>query len=467
MAASPRQTDCDVLVIGGGLAGHCAALGAAEQGASVILIEKQPHPGGSTVFSGGFFAFAGTRMQEAAGISDDPDRLYADLIAMGGGESDPALVRAYCDGQRELCEWLMNYGAEYTELELSSGQSVPRSHICDIVRLIALLGQHAKRTRLVTTLTGTRAVRLLREEVEGPVLGARVEDASGLRDIRAYGVVLASGGFSRSEEMLRLFAPAQAAALRIGGAGNTGDGLRMAMKLGAGLRDMGQVKGTFGTHLETGTEQHEILLAYYKGAIMVNRAGERFVDESLSYKLLGEACLAQPGHMAFQIFDQAIMDQSQPGVPLFDFEDPLKRGLLVKADSLSALATQCGIPADNLARAVETYNRGVDAGRDAQFGRDGLCQHYGGLAKIERAPFYAYPSTTVVLATYCGLAIDANACVRDVFGDPIEGLYAAGEVTGGFHGYAYMTGSSLGKAAFFGRVAGRNAAARALQSQAA
>jgi fumarate reductase flavoprotein subunit len=232
----------------------------------------------------------------------------------------------------------------------------------------------------------------------------------------------------------------------------------MAWAIGAGMRDMGQIKGTFGTHPDTGPERHTIMLAFYLGAIIVNQAGRRFIDESVSYKLLGDACLQQPGHLAFQVLDQTVMDATTPGVPLFDFAPAVAAGTLLQADSLAGLAAACGIDAAALEDTVARYNAGIAAGREPEFGRDGLCNHTGAMIPIAKPPFYAYPSTSTVLATYCGLATTPRAEVLDVFGAPIPGLFAAGEVVGGFHGAAYMTGSSLGKAAFFGGVAGRMAA---------
>ena len=111
-------------------------------------------------------------------------------------------------------------------------------------------------------------------------------------------------------------------------------------------------------------------------------------------------------------------------------------------------------------RTVTQYNQFVDAGCDEAFGRQHLVHNFGNPRRIERAPFYAYPSTAVVLATYCGLCVDSAMRVLDVFGERIEGLFAAGEVVGGLHGAAYMTGTSLGKAAIFGRIAARTALAR-------
>jgi fumarate reductase flavoprotein subunit len=453
-----EPTEFDVIVIGGGLAGHCAALAAAEEGATAALLEKEQRTGGSTALSGGFFAFADTPLQRARGIADSNDLLYDDLRKVGGPATDPALLRAYVDGQRELHDWLLERGAAFPAVERSAGQSVPRSHQGDIGRILDLIASRAAATGRVTLRTGAAARRLLRDGNEGRVTGVRTD--AGTIAARG-GVVLATGGFSRSEELLREFAPNQAKALRIGGAGNVGDGLRMAWRLGAGLRDMSFVKGTFGTHPTTGTEKHEILLGFYMGAIVVNRLGRRFIDESASYKLLGDACLAQPDALAFQIFDQNILDRSEPDVPLFDIKPALERGLVVRAETPEELARLCGIDPAALADTLRRYNAGVDAGRDPEFGRDGICNHSGALVRIDQPPFYAYPSTSVVLATYCGLTVTPEAEVLDVFAERIDGLYAAGEITGGFHGTAYMTGTSLGKAALFGRVAGRNAARRA------
>ena len=451
----------DVVVVGAGLAGFCAALSATEAGARVLLIEKQGKAGGSTVLSGGFFAFADTPEQAAQGVSDSAELLLDDLRSVAGDEADEALIAAYSRGQNQLYRWLVRLGTSFADLELSAGQSVPRSHRTDPDALIGRLS-HCFTEAGGTVLYDTRAIRILRPRPEGPVTGLVVASGEGEQAIEASAVVLTTGGFVWSDDLLGNFAPHQKAALRVGGLGNTGDGLRMAWQLGAAFRDMGQIKGTFGAHPETRPERHEIMLAFYLGAVMVNRQGRRFIDESVSYKLLGDACLAQmPDRMAFQVLDQTIFENSPPGVPLFDLRPALDRGLLIRADTLEALAEKCGTDAAALKETIALYNADVEKGRDSAFGRDGLCNHAGALVPIAKPPFYAYPSTTVLLATYCGLTIDPHARVIDIAGRPIEGLYAAGEIAGGFHGVAYMTGSSLGKSAFFGRVAGQSAAALA------
>jgi fumarate reductase flavoprotein subunit len=459
MFTGQEEWAADVVVVGGGLAGLCAAVTAAEHGARVLLLESRPSLGGSTVLSGGFFALAETELQAREGIVDSARALYDDLRAVGGEVNDQALVQRYVEAQADLGDWLATKGARFEAVELSSGQSVARSHRIDPVTLIDLLARDAAAHEAITVVTEAPVHRLLRQSQDGPVTGVLATIDGACTSVTARsGVVLAAGGFSRSEELLQIFAPQQTGALRIGGAGNIGTGLRMAWALGADLRDMGSIKGTFGTHPSATAEHHELLLAFYLGAIIVNQAGRRFIDESVSYKLIGDACLAQPGALGFQLFDQTVMDSSSPGVPLFDLDEPLRRGLLVRGQTWRELAAAIDVDGNQLATTVERYNRDIAADTDTAFGRDGLCQHAGTLTPLTRPPFYAFPSTTALLATYCGLRITPDAEVIDVFDRPIEGLFAAGEITGGFHGSAYMTGSSLGKAAVFGRIAGEQTA---------
>lgn len=453
------MSEFDVIVLGAGLAGYCTGLSAAENGASVLLVEKCPETGGSTVLSGGFMAFAQTPLQRQLNVNDSPELLLQDLRSVGGPRVADELLRTYAAEQADLYTWLTAKGLRFETVELSAGQSAPRSHAIDPGGMIATLHARAMESGQIELRTGTTAICLIRSGNDGPVIGVTVEESGRLEDIIARrGVVIATGGFSRSEELLSNFAPYQAKAIRVGGIGNVGDGMRMGWRLGAALRDMGEIKGTFGAHAYECNNGQEILLLFYRGAIIVNRAGKRFVDESVSYKLIGDACLAQDGAVSWQVFDRKVFDEAKATARLFDPEPALNRGLLIEADTLEGLAQKSGIDPFEFTETVAAYNADCAIGKDRSFGRDGLCHHVGALVAIDRPPFYAYPSTTTVLATYCGLAIDARTRVIDVYDEPIVGLYAVGEVTGGFHGHAYMTGTSLGKSALFGRIAGRQAA---------
>jgi flavocytochrome c len=444
----------DVIVVGGGLAGHCAAIEAAEQGADVLLLEKEPEVGGSTVLSGGSFAFAGTELQRKNGIEDSSRLLFDDLRKVGGYGNDEALVRAYVDHQLDTYHWLGEHGVAYDKIFLAAGQSVPRGHSRNPREVLDILAARAAATGRVRTRVSAPVRQLVRERDGAPVEGVTIEAEGKSRTIRAArGVVLTSGGFSRSDTLLKLFAPSQAATQRAGGAGNTGDGLLMAWHLGAGMKDMGYIKGTFGGHPDAGPGQHALMLPIYVGAIAVNSKGERFIDESKSYKLIGDAVLKQPDAIGYQIFDQRIFEKGNPGIPTMAFQAKYAQGQVISAPTLAELAARMGIDADGLARTIARYNASVEEGNDREFGRDGLGTSYGKLAKIDMAPFYAYPSKSVIVATYCGLSVDPQMRVRDVFDTVIPNLYAAGEVIGGLHGNAYMTGSSLGKASIFGRIA--------------
>lgn len=452
------KLDSDLVIIGGGLAGFCAALEAVDLSADVLLLEKLADPGGSSVMSAGCVAFAGTDIQRANGIEDSDELLFRDLRDVGQLENDEAIVRAYVANQLATYEWLKAKGIRFgSVIEASAGQSVPRVHLFDPADAVRLLAARCRESGRFRVMTSTAARRLVRDAVSHRVTGVIARSATDSFEIAgAQGVLLATGGFNRNAGLVHRFAPQYDNAVFVGGEGSHGDGLRMAWQLGADLRDMAYIKGTYGKH-PVDTANNHSCLAVYKGAIAVNQEGKRYVDESLSYKLLGDACMAQPYGATYQILDRAILESGDNRVHILDFERRLEDGLMIEAQSLEALADKLEIPRDVLVGTVALYNQYVDAGHDVDFGRKHLVHNHGTLRRIERAPFYAYPSTAAVYGTYCGLCVDAGMRVLDVFGEHIEGLLAAGEVVGGFHGAAYMTGSALGKAAIFGRLAARTA----------
>lgn len=451
--------NCDLLVLGSGIAGQTAATHAAEAGLNVILAEKTAALGGSTVMSGGWFAFSGTEEQRAAGVEDSAELFLRDMQEVGEHRNDPALLHAYLEHQQETYRWLKEHGVVFREVEISSGQSAKRGHNTAIIDVMATL--HDQFTAAGgTTLREHRATRLL-TDADGSVTGARLSGPEGEAAVTArFGVVLATGGFSRGTELLNIFAPEQLQAIPFGGQGNTGDGLRMAWKLGADMADMSFISGTYGSHPDTG-EVHELLTAYYMGAIIVNTGGRRFIDESLSYKTLGAAVLHEEDGLGIQIFDARVRALSHRGIPLKDMDTLEEKGHIFRADTLAELAELVGVDPDTLAQTVARYNDVAVHGGDDEVGRVGLCNGVGELVTIDQAPFYAYPAKSLMTTTYCGVTTSSAAEVITVEGETIPGLYAIGEVVGGFHGAAYMTGSSLGKGAVFGLLVAQQAAQRA------
>ncbi|MFI5960344.1 FAD-binding protein [Cryptosporangium sp. NPDC051539] len=390
-----------VVVAGGGLAGHAAALAAAEAGADVVLHEKQPDVGGSSALSGGGLLFAGTALQREAGVDDSAAALRADLAEAGRGASDPVLLDAYADAQAGTYEWLAGLGAAFTLVG-------PRLHVLPQGALVRLLHERA--------LASPRI---------------RYHANSSVTALPGAQVVLATGGFSRSPELIERLAPQCAGAVPMGGAGNTGDGLRMALDRGAGLAGIEYVEASFGASVTPGVPPR-LLYAQFDGGVIVNAAGERFADERNDIKALGRASAAQPGGTVYQVFDASVMALSKETPAPRNFAAALRDGLLVSAASRPELAGVLGVPADALERSA---------------------------SGLTNPPYYAYACRAGLTTTYGGLRVDGSMRVLAHDSAVIPGLFAAGELVGGFHGAGYLVGSALGKAAVFGRLAGRHAAA--------
>ncbi len=446
MSATSRDavTTYDAVVVGGGLAGLAAVHRLAHAGLHVALVEKRARLGGSSALSGGWFALSGTELQRRSGVTDSGAVFLDDMVRTGEGYADVSLLRTLVERQEHAITAIGRADAWTDELKVSAGMSVARAHLVHIGRILGTLRAEAVDAG-ATIRRGCAAEELLTDGAR--VVGVRC----GAVELGAdAGVILASGGFSRSRELLDLFVPAQAAAMPYGGVGNTGDGLHMAGMLGAGLADIGQVSGTYGQHPDATDDEHELLTANYLGAILVNARGERFADESASYKQLGAAVLAQPGRMAFQIFDATVRARSRPGVPLSDMERITELGHLVSAPSLEALEATLGLPEGSLRATVARYNGAVAAGTGDDFSRTGLVNGVGALEPITAAPFFAYAAVTAMTSTYGGLRVGVDGGVQRIDGSRIQGLYAAGEVVGGFHGASYMTGTALTKALVFG-----------------
>ena len=460
MAKLPKKwdQDADVVIVGAGGAGLAAAVQISGQKKSVILLEKMPTYGGSSLICGGQLAFAGTDMQAAENVKDSNELFYKDLMKVGENQNVPALVKAYVDNQLETYNWLKKAGVKFVKLGVASGMSVPRSHTVVPADLLKILNDAAK-AHGVKFMMETAASRLVVDEKTGKVRG--VQAAKGGKTLyygAKKGVILTSGGFSLNKELLAKFVPAMAFSKAMVGRGCNGDGLKMAWAMGADIKDMPYIKATFGFDLEAQTIKDDFSLVFYQGAIIVNKDGKRFVNESISYKLVGDAALVQKDAMGFQIYDAAIR-KAAANDPLARTDSLEKKNRIQSADTLKELAQKIGVSADALEATVREYNDGVDKGSDA-LGRKTLVAAFGKPVKIETAPFYAFPSTAYILGTYGGILTNEKAEVVDVFGQTVAGLYAAGEVSGGVHGAAYMTGTAFGKALIFGRIAAKSVLAQ-------
>jgi fumarate reductase flavoprotein subunit len=459
------DSEVDIAIAGAGGAGLQAALEAANAGASAIVFEKQMRIWeSSTAIAVGRVSFPCTDLQQKNGVEDSKELMYRDIMETGRHKNDPALVQAYVDHALDTYHQLTALGVVWSgTVTAMAGMTVPRGHLTDMINLVRMLKREVE-ARGVPVVFQTPVTGLITDAGKS-VVGVTVRERTGkTARIRARnGVVLACGGFARDPERLRAIEPRFARVVATSGAGHTGDALRMAEALGADTRDIEYVQPSFELHASGGTSD-DIVILYYQGGIIVNANGERFVNESISYKDIAKACLDELGMMGFQVFDRGVYEKAVAAQVAAGQSSPMtldanKIRLLVKGQTLEELAKNMNVPPERLKATVERYNRFVAEGKDADFGRATLAGNYGKLQAVEKPPFYAYATIGHLLATYGGIAVDAQMRVlRNK--QPIPGLYAAGEAMGGFHGASYHSGTGIGKALIFGRIAGRSAAAR-------
>lgn len=450
----------DVCIVGGGAAGLSAAIEAAKAGSQVVVLEKLSSLfESSTAICHGFLSFAGTDLQQREKVVDSGITLYNEMLKAGRGFNDPEMVKIYVEDQLAAYYWLKEVGVEFLRLEVGSEMSVPRGHIVDPDQLIVALRDAVGREG-GRILLNTKALEMACSTA-GEVVGVKAMEEGEVLNFRTrQGVILASGGFGRNTQMLEEGVRGLSKAIPIAGVGHTGEGVKMAVKLGAKLVNTAIMKPSFMLHpsyrLNPDPRNQPVSLFYYRGGIIVNKEGRRFVNEASSYKIIGRASLNQTNATGYVIFDRKVAESCPASEhPLFNF--PRVRHLCVEADTIKDLALEIGVNLNNLQDTVQRYNAGVEGGSDPEFGRATLSGGFGRPVKIDTPPFYAFETTGMLSGTYdAGLQVDTSMHVLGPEGAVIPRLYAAGEIVGGFFGEGYMSGTALAKAVITGRIAGKN-----------
>lgn len=463
----PAAEIVDVVVVGLGVAGACAALGAAAAGAETLALERASAGGGTSAMSGGvLYLGGGTALQTACGFDDSPEEMAKYLLASVGDAPDRAKIEAYCEHSVAHYDWLVAQGVPFKPVFYDgvsgepptddglvwSGSERARPY-CDLARpaprghvpqLEHQAGPMLMRSLLAAVersparVAGDVRIRALVREAGGAIAGVVAESFGEERFVRARGgVVLATGGFVMNDAMLAQHVPlALRCKFRVGAEGDDGSGIRLGVAAGAATLHMDKASISLPATQPWGL----------KRGVLVDAQGQRFVNEDAYYGRLGELALFQARGRAWLVVDDAIFEK--PDYP---------RRVAAVAETTAELARDLGLPAGALEATLALYNEHAARGEDPVFGKQ---RAY--VAPLVHPPFGAFDCTTdasiYAAFTLGGLHTDADGRVLDPAGDAIPGLFAAGRCTSGLAVGGYSSGLSLGDGSFFGRRAGRSAA---------
>lgn len=464
------EQESDVLVTGSGVAGLCAAISAAEAGAKVLVLEKAPYElrGGNGRFTGGGFRRVGTGYSELD--------FFDDLMEMSKGRTDPELAEIMVKNSADTVAWLTGLGVKWEEIDYHYDTRFKGTNRVAIVSsdgggegLIDTLIAAAEKLG-AKILYETRAIRLLLDE-KARVRGIMAKGPDGFLEFKCKAVVLASGGFEANTEMRVRYIRPDGDELKVRGTRhNTGQGLLMALEIGA--QPYGQYAGYDSTIMDARTPRVEggVTNIYHSAlTVIVNRRGKRFIDEGAEFHekmhSFGRFMFNQEEHVAFCVFDSKLRDLIKP------VKNDKHRFPPIEAATLEELANKCGIDQEGLGRTIQGFNAAVQPGEFNPDIKDGKCTKgieppkSNWALKVDEPPYYAYPVTGGITMTFGGLKVNRDAQVIDVEDKPIPGLYATGEILGGFYYDYYLGGSGLTRGAVYGRIAGSNAALQTRRKQ--
>lgn len=466
--AKPVKFDriVDVIVVGSGFAGLAASLEARLSGLEVLLLEKMPVIGGNSAINGGAFAVAGSPLQEKEEIKDSPELMLKDMIRSGRGLSHVDLLQMIVEGTRPAFDFTVAHGVKYKPfVQHFGGHSVPR-----IMQTVESTGggitrplADACREKGVDIHMRAKMEDFVRDEKTSRILGVRVRERYQFPDeksgvVQTYGarrgVIMATGGFSRNLSFRKMQDPQLDERLdSTNHPGATGEGLLSMLSIGGAPIQIDQIQlGPWCSPDEPGfglVSQFNTIAGFPKGIMVDPRTGKRFCNELADRKARTDAILAleENGHPVYPVCftDSKAVDKAQT------LANGLKYNVIWKFDSLEALADHFKIPREALLEQVKKWNAMVAEKKDSEFDRAMAVA-----IPLDTAPYYACRVWPKVHYCMGGVAINHEAQVLTAAGTPIEGLWAAGEVTGGTHGASRLGGCAIADGLVFGRIAAQS-----------
>ena len=491
-SAEDSTVDADVVVVGAGGAGMTAAITAAAEGKSVVILESQSMVGGNSVRATGGMNAGKTVYQdenefgESAGVEktlktaaekyadnetitalaktvseqwaayqanptgyfDSVELMELDTMIGGKGINDPELVETLCANSADAIDWLDEHGITLHNVSSFGGASVKRIHrpvnaegktVSVGSYMIPLLQENCEKAG-VKMMLDTTATEIL-TDANGAAVGVKATGASGETvTVNAKAVVLTTGGFGANLDMVVKYKPELKGFMTTNAAGIQGQGIEMAEAIGAATVDMDQIQIHPTVEANTAALITEGLRG--DGAVLINAEGKRFIDEVGTRDVVSAAEIAQTGSYSWLVVDQAMVDASSV------IQGYIKKGYTVTGATYEELGKAMGVDAAAFAETMEKWNGYVEAKNDPDFGRTSFAN------PLNTAPYYAVKVTAGVHHTMGGLKINANTEVLNEKGEVIPGLFAAGEVTGGVHGANRLGGNAVADFTVFGRIAG-------------
>lgn len=478
-----KKTEYDVVVVGTGAAGTSAALEAAQNGASVLLLEKGKSTGGSSNYTEGLFA-VDSYLQKEQGIHVSGTEVLKEEVEYSKYRADSRIWRRYVDDSADTVKWLKDQGVEYEGVQ-AMGAGEATWHIYKgMGNAVIHDALQPKAEKLgVELLTLTTATKLHRDG-EGAIDAITIKDVKSgeSEDIKTKSVVLATGGYLNNPEMIKnLTHYDDSRLIPVSSGKGTGDGLNLAWNVGAKQYGTGLAM-LFGGYLKDPDEPAFKFMASQMNTaagqqplLWVNEDGKRFVDESVVYNFsyAGNALYTQ--NETYSILDQGVIDKMakdgnfmglgvyvKRGEKMVKLQDEIDEAVaankpfIFKADTVEELAQKMGLSVSQLTETVKDYNGYCENGVDGDFGKDA---EY--LVPVAKGPFYGFKLNVGAFCTMGGLQVTPENEVEDEKGTVIEGLYAAGNDSAGLAGDTYgpnMPGTCVGFAFYSGRNSGRNAA---------
>ena len=490
--AEDSTVDADVVVVGAGGAGMTAAITAAAEGKSVVILESQSMVGGNSVRATGGMNAGKTVYQdenefgESAGVEktlktaaekyadnktitalaktvseqwaayqanptgyfDSVELMELDTMIGGKGINDPELVETLCANSADAIDWLDEHGITLHNVSSFGGASVKRIHrpVNDEGKVVSvgsymipLLQENCEKAG-VKMMLDTTATEIL-TDANGAAVGVKATGASGETvTVNAKAVVLATGGFGANLDMVVKYKPELKGFMTTNAPGIQGQGIEMAEAIGAATVDMDQIQIHPTVEANTAALITEGLRG--DGAVLINAEGKRFIDEVGTRDVVSAAEIAQTGSYSWLVVDQAMVDNSSV------IQGYIKKGYTVTGATYEELAKAMGVDEAALAETMNNWNGYVEAKNDPDFGRTSFAN------PLNTAPYYAIKVTAGVHHTMGGLKINPNTEVLNENGEVIPGLFAAGEVTGGVHGANRLGGNAVADFTVFGRIAG-------------